>query len=71
MAPSDKVIRSFLYVPDKRVVLVLEDAKDALEASKSIKGAEIYANNQYVFLPTPHGLELVRGAKHGETAYGK
>jgi len=70
MSPSDKVIGSFIYVADKRPVLAFNSAADALAFQKGFKGAEIYSNNTHVFLPTPYGLEFVRGGKNGETAYG-
>jgi hypothetical protein len=70
MSPSNKVIQSFLYVPDKRPVVVFDTPEDALAFEKGFKGAEIYSNKQYAFLPTPLGLELVRGGSNGETAYG-
>jgi hypothetical protein len=70
-ALSDKVIHSFLYVADKRPVLAFADHQDAVDFSKVVQSAEIYGNKDHVFLPTPHGLEFVRGGKKGETAYGK
>jgi len=70
MSPADKVIASYLYVADKRPVLAFNTAEETLAFQKTFKGAEIYGNKTHVFLPTPHGLEFVRGGKNGETAYG-
>lgn len=71
MAPASKVVGSFLYVADKRPVLAFATPEEAQVFEKSFKGAEIYGNKTHVFLPTPHGLELVRGAERGETAFGR
>ena len=70
MAKADKATQSFFYVADKSPVLVFTSGEDAQEFAKSFKGAEIYGNKLHVFLPTPNGLEYVRGGKGGETAYG-
>lgn len=71
MAASGKVVGSFFYVADKRPVIVFETAEEAQAFEKSFKGAEIYTQPDHVFLPTPHGLEFVRGGSKGETAYGE
>jgi len=69
MAPSDNVAHSFLYVADRRPVLVFTDGGDAAEFQKIFKGAEIYHNKLHVFLPTPYGLESVHATQSGQTAY--
>ena len=71
MSPSSKVSASFFYVADKRPVIVFNVPEDAIALQKSFNGAEVYHNKTHVFLPTPHGLEFVRGGSKGETAYGK
>jgi len=70
MAPVAEVAASFFYVADKRPVIVFADASDAVALQKSFSGSEVYHNKTHVFLPTPHGLEFVRGGSKGETAYG-
>lgn len=70
MAPAAKVTGSFLYVADKRPVFAFATPEEAQAFEKSFKGAEMYGNKTHVFLPTPHGLEFVRGGSNGETAYG-
>jgi len=65
MAQHEKILLSFIYIADTRPVLIFEDAKDAAAFAKGFKGAEIYAEPHHVFLPKPHGLECVRGAKNG------
>jgi hypothetical protein len=71
MAGAAKVVRSFVYIADKRPILVFENEKDALEFEKIFRGAEIYGQKTHVFLPTPHGLDFVTGGKAGEMAYSK
>jgi hypothetical protein len=72
MTASDKVVQSFLYVADKRPVLVFEEESDAEEFQKRVAEAETFANHKrHVFLTTPHGLESVRGGQDGKTAYGE
>jgi hypothetical protein len=71
MAASETVAGSFFYVADKRPVLAFSTADEAEAFKKGFPGAEIYGNKTHVFLPTPHGIEFVRGAQKGETAYGK
>jgi len=69
MSPADKVKGSFFYAADKRPLLTFENPEEALAFQKVFKDAEIYGNKTHAFLPTPHGLEFVRGGKNGETAY--
>jgi NADH pyrophosphatase NudC (nudix superfamily) len=69
MALAGQVSKSFLYVAEKRPVLVFEDEAQARKLRDAFSGAEIYGNKTHVFLPTPHGLELVCSG-NGETAYG-
>ena len=71
MGPSEKVAGSFFYVADKRPVLAFHTPEEALAFKMGFPGAEIYDNKTHVFLPTPYGLEFVRGAQKGETAYGE
>ena len=71
MSPSDTVVHAWLYVPEKRPVLVFEDEAEASKFHELFNGSEIYANKRHVFLPVPHGLELVRGGTEGATAFGK
>ena len=71
MGLSDKVKGSFFYVADKRPVLAFNTPEEALEFQKGIRGAEIYGIKTHVFLPTPYGLEFVRGGEKGETAYSE
>jgi len=71
MSAASKVTASFFYVADKRPVIVFSLPEDAILLQKSFNGAEVYHNKTHVFLPTPHGLEFVRGGSKGETAYGK
>lgn len=71
MSAADKVSGSFFYVADKRPVIAFNTPEEALAFRKSFTGAEIYGVKTHVFLPTPYGLEFVRGAQKGETAYGK
>ena len=68
---SDKVSSSYFYVADKRPVVGFHNADEALAFQKVFSGAEVHGNKKHVFLPTPVGLEFVRGAQNGETAYGK
>lgn len=70
MCPAEKVVGSFIYIADKRPVLAFKTPEEALEFHKLFKGSDIYHNKNHVFLPTPHGLEFVRGGQNGETAYG-
>lgn len=70
MALAKTVSKSFIYVADKRPVLVFGDEAQAQQFKGAFRGAEIYGNKTHVFLPTPHGLELVCGGQNnGETAY--
>jgi len=71
MGLADKVAGSFFYVADKRPVLAFNTAEEAQAFHKGFSGSEIYGNKTHVFLPTPYGLEFVRGAQKGETAYSK
>lgn len=72
MRNTEKVTQSYLYVPEKRPVLVFEDEDDAGDFQKRVPEAETYAGHKkHVFLPTPHGLESVRGGQDGKTAYGE
>jgi hypothetical protein len=71
MAPADKVVHAFLYVPDKCPVLVFENDSEASKFHEAFNGSEIHTNKNHVFLPTPYGLELVRGGKEDATAFGK
>lgn len=71
MSTAEKVAGSVFYVADKRPVIAFNTKEDALAFQKSFSGAEIYGNKTHVFLPTPYGLEFVRGGMKGETAYGK
>ena len=70
MSPADKVKGAYFYVADKRPLITFDTAEETLEFQKAVKDAEIYANKTHAFLPTPHGLEFVRGGTGGETAYG-
>jgi len=70
-ALADQITESYFYVADNRPVVVFINQKDAITFAKDFKGAEIYDNSTRVYLPTPQGLEYVRGGKRGETAYGK
>lgn len=45
--------------------------EEARNFEMSVKGAETYHDPTHVFLPKPHGLELVFASKTGQTAYGK
>ena len=69
MSSTDKVLISFLYIEGKRPVFVFENALDAAEFAKSVKGAEIYDNQTHVFVPKPHGLQSVRAAATGQFGY--
>ena len=71
MTSTEQVSGSFFYVADKRPVLAFKTPEDAHNFQKSFSGAEIYGNKTHVFLPTPYGLEFVRGGQKGESAYGK
>jgi hypothetical protein len=71
MGLADKVAGSFFYVADKRPVIAFHTPEEAAEFQKNFAGAEIYGNKTHVFLPTPYGLEFVRGGQGGETAYSK
>jgi hypothetical protein len=66
--PSD-VLTSFLYVEDKRPVLVFDSAEHAKAFKKEFKDAESYDEPTHIFLPKPHGLMAVRAGKNGQTAY--
>jgi hypothetical protein len=70
MSPSKKIVHAFLYVPDKCPVFVFEDEAEASKFHDLVKGAEFHTSKTHVFLPTPHGLELVRGGKEDATAFG-
>ena len=71
MSSADKIAGSFFYVADKRPVIAFKTDEDAHTFQKSFSGAEIYGVKTHVFLPTPYGLEFVRGGHKGETAYSK
>ncbi len=68
---SDQVLQSFFYVPEGRPVIVFGTPEEAHQFEMSVKGAETYHSPTHVFLPKPHGLELVFSSKTGQTAYGK
>jgi len=68
---SDQGLQSFFYVPDGRPVLVFGTVEEARKFEMSFKGADTFHNPTHVFLPKPHGLELVFASKTGQTAYGK
>lgn len=69
MSPQ-AVTSCFLYVADRRPVLVFENEIDAAAFAKGYHGATIYHAKTHVFIPAPLGLELVQGGPNGETAFG-
>jgi hypothetical protein len=69
MSGADQVIHAFLYVADKRTVLVFAHEDSAAAFAKEYPGAEIYHHKTHVFLPRPLGLELVLGGPNGETGF--
>jgi hypothetical protein len=71
MSAAEKIAHSFFYVADKRPVLAFNTPEEAIAFQKGFSGAEIYDNKTHVFLPTPYGLEFVRGGQKGETAYSE
>ncbi len=72
MSHSEQVINSFLHVPNSRPVLVFDSVKHAAAFIKAYKGAETYdLNSKYVYLPTPHGLDMAMTSKNGKMAYCK
>jgi hypothetical protein len=68
---TEQGLQSFFYVPEGRPVLVFDSPEEARAVEISFKGADTYHNPTHVFLPKPHGLELVFASKTGQTAYGK
>jgi hypothetical protein len=71
MTSTDQALQSFFYVPEGCPVLVFDSPEEARKFEMSFKGAETYYNPTHVFLPKPHGLELVFASKTGQTAYGE
>jgi hypothetical protein len=71
MTSTDQALQSFFYVPEGRPVLVFDSPEEARKFEMSFKGAETYHNPTHVFLPKPHGLELVFTSKTGQAAYGE